>query len=128
MKANGTACPPLRPKGAEFPRYFDARVHNRMIGPGRLWRGELPLATAFWNWAVFGAFAVNGTTSLLFLVLLMNERPMAALLAGYAVSVPYNVVVAVGVWRSAGCYEGDPRLRKLARIVAVGGMLLLSLT
>ena len=43
-------------------------------------------------------------------------------------SVPYNMVVAVGVWRSAGRYEGDPRLRNLARIVMVAGMLLLSLT
>ena len=99
-----------------------------MIRLGRLWRGELPLAIAFWNWAVFGALAVNGTTTLLFFVLLMNERPLAALLAGYVVSVPYNMVVAVGVWRSAGRYEGDPRLRNLARIVTVVGMLLLSLT
>jgi hypothetical protein len=93
----------------------------------RLWRGELPLASAFWNWAVFGAFAVNGTTTLLFLILLMNGLPLAALLAGHVVSVPYNILVAVGVWRSAGRYKGDPRLRTAARVVTVAGMLLLSI-
>lgn len=94
----------------------------------RLWCGELPLANAFWNWALFGALAVNGTTTLLFLVLILNGYPLAALLAGYGVSVPYNIVVAVAVWRSAGYYDGDPRLRTLARAVTVAGMIVLSIT
>jgi hypothetical protein len=93
----------------------------------RLWRGELPLASAFWNWAVFGALVLNGTMTLLFLILLMNDFPLAALLAGHVVSVPYNILVAVGVWRSAGRYDGDPRLRTAARVVTTAGMLLLSI-
>ena len=95
---------------------------------GRLWRGELPLSQAFWNWAVIGAFIVNLSTSVLFLALLMNDHTVAAFIAGYAFSVPYNILVAVGVWRSAGRYKGEQRWANLARIVTTAGMVILSLT
>ncbi|MGD8809081.1 MAG: hypothetical protein PVG24_05715 [Gammaproteobacteria bacterium] len=94
----------------------------------RLWRGELPLAAAFWNWAVIGGFAVNAVTSLLFLLLVSMDRPLAALFAGYALSLPYNLLATVGVWRSAAHFDGDPRWADIARIVTVVTMLLLSLT
>lgn len=93
----------------------------------RLWRGELPLASAFWNWAVFGGLTVNGIAAAALLILIINDQPLAALLAGHIVSVPYNILVAVGVWRSAGRYEGDPRLRIAARVITTSGMLLLSI-
>jgi hypothetical protein len=94
----------------------------------RLWTGELPLQQAFWNWAVAGGIVVNLATSVLFLVLIMGDRIVAALFVGYVLSVPYNVVAAVGVWRSAGRYEGERRWADLARIVTVAGMILLSVT
>ena len=94
----------------------------------RLWQGDLPLSQAFWNWAVAGGIAVNGLTSILFLVLIMNDRIVAAFVVGYALSVPYNIVVTVGVWRSAGRYQGERRWADLARFVTVAGMVVLSLT
>jgi hypothetical protein len=94
----------------------------------RLWYGEVPLAQAFWSWAVIGALIVNGATTLAFLLLIMAERPFAALIAGYAISVPYNIVVAVGVWRAAARYTGDPQWATLARIASLAGFVLLSLT
>lgn len=93
-----------------------------------LWLGDVPLTDAFWNWAVMGGLAVNASTTLLFLVLLSNGQTAAAMVVGYAFSVPYNILVAVGVWRSAARYEGPRRLADLARIVTVVGMTLLSLT
>jgi hypothetical protein len=94
----------------------------------RLWRGELPLATAFWRWAVCGGLAVNLTTSVLFLVLLQADRPVEAVVVGYVMSVPYNIVVAVGVWRSADRDPGDPRRAAVLRYATVIGMTALSLT
>jgi hypothetical protein len=94
----------------------------------RLWKGELPLAQAFWNWAVVGGIAVNGLTSILFLALIMGDRIVAAFVVGYAFSVPYNIVATVGVWRSAARYEGDCRWADLARFVTVAGMIVLSVT
>ena len=94
----------------------------------RLWRGELALADAFWSWAVVGGLAINLATSAALLVLIMDDRPIAAFIAGYAPSVPYNIVVSVGVWRSAERYSGERRWADLARVVTIAGMVLLSFT
>jgi hypothetical protein len=93
-----------------------------------LWLGELPLGEAFWTWAIGIGLLINLTTSVLFLALITIDRPWAALFVGYGLSVPYNVVAVVGVWRSAARYEGPPGHAELARIVVVGVMLLLSVT
>ena len=92
-----------------------------------LWLGKLPLVEAFWTWAVSVGLLVNVTTSVLFLALITVDRPWAALLFGYALSVPYNLVAAVGVWRSAAHHEGPAGHAELARIVTLIVMLLLTL-
>ncbi|PWS38612.1 hypothetical protein DFH01_04880 [Falsiroseomonas bella] len=94
----------------------------------RLWRGELPLNEAFWTWAVGVGLVVNLSTTLGFLVLIAQDRPIAALGVGYLVSVPYNILAAVGVWRAAAHYEGPPALAQAARLAVVIGMTVLSLT
>jgi hypothetical protein len=94
----------------------------------RLWHGELTLRNAFWNWAVFGGLIINVASSALFLFLIMADRPISALIVGYAFSVPYNAIVLVGVWRSAKRFAGERRLADFARIVTVIGMVVLSVT
>lgn len=93
-----------------------------------LWRGDLPLHDAFWTWAVLVGLAVNVTTSILFLILLSIDWPWSALVVGYAFSVPYNIVVVVGVWRSAARNAGPPWQADLARSVTVILMSILSMT
>ena len=93
---------------------------------GRLWRGELTLQNAFWNWAIFGGLIINVISSALFLFLIMADRLIAALIFGYAFSLPYNITVTVGVWRFAERYAGEHRWAKLAQIVTVIGFVLLS--
>ena len=93
-----------------------------------LWFGDLPLGEAFWTFAIGIGLLVNLVTCGLFLTLITFDRPWAALFVGYVLSVPYNVVALVGVWRSAARYEGHAGLADLARIVTVVAMLLLSLT
>jgi len=88
----------------------------------------LALDNVFWNWAVFGGLIINVFSSALFLFLIMEDRPVLAFIAGYAFSVPYNVIVTVGVWRSAERYTGEPRRAELAKMVTVIGMILLSVT
>lgn len=94
----------------------------------RLWSGEVPLGRAFWSYAVIGGLAVNLITSVSFLILVSADWPLAALVTGYGLSVPYNVVVLVGVWRAAERHEGDRDWATLARIVALIGMILLTVT
>jgi hypothetical protein len=93
-----------------------------------LWSGELPLGEAFWTFAVGIGLLVNLSTSALFLALIAADRPWAALFVGYVLSVPYNIVALVGVWRSAARYQGKAGVADLARIVALVGMLVLSVT
>jgi hypothetical protein len=93
-----------------------------------LWSGDLPLGEAFWTYAVAIGLTVNIVTTLAFLALISWDRPVAALFVGYALSVPYNVVAVVGVWRSAARYAGERIHADLARIVTLVGMTLLSLT
>ena len=93
-----------------------------------LWRGEIPLADAFWNWTVLGGLSVNIPTSALFLWLMTLDLPVLALLAGYAVSLPYNLVATVGVWRAAERHPGDRVWAEAARIVTLSGMIVLSVT
>lgn len=94
----------------------------------RLWRGELPLADAFWTWAVLVGLLVNITTSILYLWLIMAGQPVAVLVAVYVAPIPYNIVAGVGVWRSAGRPDADPRWAGPARLVAVLGLIVLSVT
>ena len=95
---------------------------------GALWAGQLPLGEAFWSFAVLIGLAVNLTTSLLFLALISADRPIAALLVGYGMSVPYNLLALVGVWRSAANYPGNRFQADLARIATLVLMVVLSLT
>ena len=93
-----------------------------------LWLGELPLGEAFWTWGLLYGLFVNLITSGVFLALITADRPWAALLAGYAPSVPYNVLAVVGVWRSAARYEGPASHAELARLAILAVMLLLTVT
>lgn len=99
-----------------------------MIIGSKIWNGELPLQIVFWNWAVGGGIIVNVASSVAFLFLMIADHLVVALIAGYLFSVPFNVFVAVGVWRSAANYSGERRWADLARAVTIGGMILLSIT
>ena len=72
--------------------------------------------------------AINAATSALFLTFITLDLPWVALLCGYAPSIPYNVVAVVGVWRSAGHYNGPAIHAEAARIVTIAVMLLLTVT
>ena len=94
----------------------------------QLWKGELPLQEAFWNWAVIGGLAVNLITSLAFAFFVIAEQLILALLAGYGLSLPYNLLATVGVWRSADRHEGERQWADLAKLVTIAGMLALTIT
>lgn len=93
-----------------------------------LWQGDLTLRDAFWDWAVMGGLLVNVSTSLLFFALLTYDHSWIALLVGYGFSVPYNIVVTVGVWRSAARHDGPASQADAARIATLVLMAVLSLT
>jgi hypothetical protein len=55
-----------------------------------LWSGDLALNEAFWIWRVTVGLLVNIVTSILFLVMTLQDQPLAAMLVGDGLSVPYN--------------------------------------
>ncbi len=82
---------------------------------------------AFWTWAVGGGLAVNLASILALLALLTQGWPVAALVAGHGLSLPYNLLATVGVWRAAARYPGPPHWAGAARVVTLVGMAVLSL-
>lgn len=93
----------------------------------RLWRGEVPLADAFWSWAVIGGFAVNLASTFASLALFTQGRTMEALAAGHVVAVPYNLLAGVGVWRAAARYDGPAGLARAAKWVSAVGLAVLAI-
>ncbi len=92
-----------------------------------LWAGEVPLRQAFWQYAVGYGLLINLVTSLAFLVLLTNDENIALVALAFALPIPYNVVMAVAVWRSANRYAGSETWADLARIGTVIWMVVLTI-
>jgi hypothetical protein len=80
-----------------------------------LWRGELPLEVAFWHYAIYYGLIVNLAATTISIVLFLNDAPASAV-AVHLIPVPYSVLTAVGVWRSARRYGGDSKFAHFARI------------
>lgn len=85
----------------------------------RLWRGELRLPRAFWDYAIIYGSLLNLFTTLAALAALASGLPGAPVLAIFLLPAPYNILVVVGVWRSAARYDGPPVWANLSRIAVV---------
>lgn len=102
----------------------------------RLWRGELPLASAFWGAGVLGtglvavlSFVGNKITLGVFVWQLMRLMSGQAswslvlaigLVSSAMLMIPYGYasIVCVGIWRSSERYTGRASTAVLARCVA----------
>jgi hypothetical protein len=91
-----------------------------------LWRGELPLGRAFWLWGVLGGAAVGLSSTLLAAILLAAGAPAWLAALAFAAHLPWNLVLLVGVWRSAGRPEIGRDAALLARAVMLGWTVALS--
>ncbi len=92
----------------------------------RLWAGEVPLAEAFWHYAVGYGFLLNVVTSGLFLILIGYDADPVLLVLTFLLPLPYNVLAVVAVWQSANRYAGPPRWAEIARFGTVIWMLALT--
>lgn len=104
---------------------------DKIVIHGKLkahWRGELDLREAFRTLAVLNGLAINVATTMMFLILITLDQLWLALIPGKGTSLPYNIIVVVGVWQSADRYGGPRHHRELARILSVLLFILLSLT
>jgi hypothetical protein len=82
----------------------------------KLWRGELPLEIAFWHYAIYYGLIFNLAATAISVVLLLLEMPIALVVAVHVLPLPYSVVTAFGVWRSADRYRGRPNFATFTRV------------
>jgi hypothetical protein len=92
-----------------------------------LWNGNLPLARAFWEYAVVYVALVNLVTTYSAFAVMAADLPAALAVVIFLLPIPYIVVAVVGVWRSAAAYTGPQHWASLARVASVlwGGLMVL---
>lgn len=83
-----------------------------------LWTGNVPLATAFWEYAILYAILLNAASTIGSLALWSMDQ-MALGLIAHVLPTPYAVLTFVAVWRAAGKYQGDPKWAGMARVAIV---------
>ena len=90
-----------------------------------LWKGQLPLVQAYWEFAVVYVILANLCATGAALAALALGLPAALGVVIFLLPVPYVVVAVVGVWRSADAYDGPPHWASLARYssVVLGGIM-----
>ena len=71
-----------------------------------LWRGELPLVQAFWEYAILYGALLSAVATGAALVAVANGAPGPLALAIHLAPTPYFLAAAIGVQRSAGHYKG----------------------
>jgi hypothetical protein len=84
-----------------------------------LWKGQLPLARAYWEYAVVYVVLANLCATGAALGALAAGLPVALAVVIFLLPAPYIFVAVVGVWRSAGAYEGPPHWAMLARYSSI---------
>jgi hypothetical protein len=93
-----------------------------------LWFGLIPMPVSFWRYAVVWGLIINFTTSLLTVITILADAPVWPLVPVHLLPTPYNLLVVVGVWRSAERYEGPRKWADLARFMTIIGMTILTAT
>src|SRR5688572_624320 len=90
-------------------------------------RGDLPLRRAFWLWGILGGTVVSLSATLLALALIAAGAPAWLAVLAFAAHIPWNFVLLVGVWRSAGQPGVTPASANLARLAILAWAVVLSL-
>jgi hypothetical protein len=83
---------------------------------GDLWRGELPLGQVFWSFTIVFGTLFNLLATGVGLVAMAGGMPAPAAVALHFLPLPYNILVLVGVWRSAETFSGHPFFATFARV------------
>ncbi len=89
------------------------------------WRGDLPLGRAFWLWGILGGGLVDLLATTLALALVVTGAPTWVVV--FVAHLPWNLVLLVGVWRSAGRPEVGRDTAYLARLAIISWVVALAL-
>jgi hypothetical protein len=90
-----------------------------------LWNGRLPLARAFWEYAIlYGTLASLAGTAAAFAALAV-DLPVTLAIVLHFLPLPYVIAAAVGVWRSAEKFEGAQHWADTARVAIIAWVLVM---
>jgi hypothetical protein len=81
--------------------------------------GRLPLARAFWVYAILYGTIANLAASVAALAAQVAETPDLVAIALFLSPIPYTLIAVVGVWRSAENDASAGRLSSTARVAVV---------
>jgi hypothetical protein len=91
------------------------------------WRGGLPLGRALWLWGILGGGVVNLFSTLLAVALLAAGASLWLAALVFVAHIFWNLVLLVGVWRSAAQPEVARGTATLARLTMLAWVVVLSL-
>lgn len=80
-----------------------------------LWHGRVPLARAFWEYAIAYGTVLNLLATIAAFALIAGGDAGIVTLVVFFLPAPYNLLMIVAVWRSATRYEGPQHWSVLAR-------------
>jgi hypothetical protein len=83
---------------------------------GKLWRGELPLSRVFWTDMLVVGTIVNIAAMVAAILVFLGGAPAWLGFAVHLLPIPYNILLFMGVSRSADADQ--PQLAWLARAAA----------
>jgi hypothetical protein len=113
---------------AEAPRHSATAWQNRRETTiVEFLRGGLPLGRAFWFWGILGGGIVSLFFTLLALTLIAAGAPAWLAVLAFAAHIPWNMMLLVGIWRSARRPEVSPAAANLARTAILAWVVVLSL-
>jgi len=96
---------------------------NATLALKQLWLGQLPLQEAFWRYSITYALILNLAATLGALTLVLTEAPIVVAAVVHFLPLPYSLFAAIGTWRSADGYTGNPvhaAMTKLVLVVWIG--------
>jgi hypothetical protein len=96
------------------------RVEQVMIAHlAALWRGDIPLGQAFWEYAIAYGTIANIVATAATIATVAAGLPDALAISLFLMPLPYILTAVVGVVRSAGKYRGPPQWATMAKIAVI---------
>src|SRR5665648_1097948 len=98
----------------------DQRDERNVIAQlAALWRGNLPLGQAFWEYAIaYGTIANIGATGAAMAAVMVGLPDIIAMFL-FLSPLPYILAAVVGVLRSANKHHGAPEWAAIAKIAVI---------
>ena len=84
-----------------------------------LWKGELPLGQAFWEYAIAYGTVANIVATIAAIAAAAAGLPDAVAIALFLLPLPYILTAVIGVVRSANRYQGPRNRADMAKIAVI---------